>query len=455
MSQLKSCRNETEEVYEGGKPMKSFLKICVLVCFSLNGLTVYAQYAEKCENAKDAELAKCRLGIEEVKAYSTADAVKSAAVVGSDESTSVTAKEGLNNSLSHAGRISSALDACRGNAQKFMNKCQEQAEEAQKKLKTAKEEEKPRYQAEIENIHKVEENGKKEFIAVANELKGSNAEAVAKAAQFQDSLNKMTGSGGSASDDFTWKDAGKWGAIAGLAGVGAMALFGGGGDSGGGKGTSQSSGTGSAGGVGVGTSEPTPTPVDCTNLAVAVGSSTCDATTVTTCTPSNKITTADCQTFSGRYCGLGGTGTGAGTGAGTGTSYCRAALAYSFCATTGRSQCASCMQVAQWSSPACANNPGEDCKAQFTKAQLITLRDTVPACGSDPINAELDLWVDPNPLLPGPVLPSSVATSSVGDGRQVAAQSVVKPAYGTGLLKSNSDALTKMCKKNELVDCDL
>lgn len=432
--------------------MKSFLKICVSGMLALSGVNAFAVGpAEQCNEDAKKSFKNCFDKI--------LDAEK---VVGGADvplpNRSQMAEGGTK--LAYAGQktidaTNAAANFCLEQRESYINSCKEKKQSLETKAK-GDTPEAQKAQADIKKINSTVNQTDKQFASALEQLSLKYGSAVD---TVNEALKTVKASSGSADfanptgdDDFTWKDAGKWGAIAGLAGVGAMALFGGGSKSGSGTGTSQTSGTGSAGGVGIGTSDPTPAPtVDCTNLSVAVGSASCDTTTVTACTPSNKITTADCQTFSGRYCGLGGSG----TGSGTGSTYCKAAMAYSFCGTAGRGQCASCIQVAQWSSPACANNPAEDCKPQFTKAQLITLRDTVPACGSDPINPDIDLWVDANPLLPGPVLPSSIGSGSVGDGRQVASLTVIKPAYSTSLLKANSDSLTKMCKNNELVDCDL
>lgn len=259
-----------------------------------------------------------------------------------------------------------------------------------------------------------------------------------------------TEDGGGMFDDFTWKDAGKWGAIAGAAGaIGFGAIKALGGSSGNSSGNySQTSGTGSVTGS-TGTGTTTPTTPNCSDLATAVNNSACDTTTVTTCTPRAQITTANCQTFSARYCGMGGSN----TGPGVGSSYCRSALANSFCATSGRSQCASCVEVAMQASPACASNPA-NCTGQFSAAQLQALQATA-ACASDPIYLDSSVFQAANPLLPAPVLPSSVDTSALGtSSRSVASSQSVSPAYGSSLLKINSDTLLDMCKKTELVSCN-
>lgn len=276
-------------------------------------------------------------------------------------------------------------------------------------------------------------------------LSAMNAADKAKA---QATLTAMASDGddgdAGADEGFTWKDAAKWGAIAGVAGVGAMALLGGGGGSSKPNQSYTGSNNGGTGGTGNNGNGQTPT-VDCNNLSAAAASASCDTQTVVTCNTVTKIKTSDCQTFSNRYCGLDGSA----NPVGVGTSYCRAASAYQFCATSGRDTCASCIQVAQWNSPACATNPSSNCAAQFSPAQLTALQGTA-ACGSDPIYADASVFQPTNPLLPPPVLPSSLGSNSVK--RSVASQSL-GAAYGSSLLNSNSESLKEMCKANQLVNC--
>lgn len=444
-----------------GTLMKSFaLKIFILIFAISNSYPVFAQAAYSCNNApKEAlnaqEEYRSKCNALKLQAKSIVDG-KSEYVAGSvPRSQIIEGAKGLDSTAKVSSEVAGhALNGCTEAYNAFIDKMngiakklsqQKQQHEAQKQSELAKNCENKK-----EQLNQVMKEVTAENKVTRTELLGQIDESVRAQFESQNVIKSVDGDSGLDDGSFTWKDAGKWGAIGGAAlaaGAGALSLLGGSKSSG--SGNSVNSGSSS----GTGTGSSSSSTVDCNTLSSAVTSSSCDTQSAETCLNVSKITTSDCQTLTSRYCGT--------SGAGLGTSYCRAALSYSFCsADSNRSQCASCVQVTKWNSPGCETLSASGCVEQFSSTQLTALASLVVVvsgvnttpCATDPIYTET--ISDANPLLSAPILPSSIDGSSLGSNRTPAAtSSSVGSQYSSSLLNANTTSLLEMCKQNQLVNC--
>lgn len=150
--------------------------------------------------------------------------------------------------------------------------------------------------------------------------------------------------------------------------------------------------------------------VDCTK-DTAWEYSDCNEQEATAC--ASNLSDSTCQDFSGRYCS---TDTAEGTtidgytkdknGEGIGTAFCDKVAATNYCATSGRDQCPSCLQLNNSQLAACQANPSL-CLAQNTTAQIEQAKTT---CPDDPIFANPEYTAGGSATVTDPNAPDPVVT---------------------------------------------
>jgi len=178
--------------------------------------------------------------------------------------------------------------------------------------------------------------------------------------------------------------------------------------------------------------------VDCTKSG-AEAYSDCNSYFATKCAlGATDASTDQCKTFNNRYCSSStttttttttdtSTDTDSGTiasasdkdigGEGMGSQYCFSVQATSFCATSGRETCPSCLQLEANKADACQSNPAL-CLAQNSPAEIEAAKNS---CPSDPLFSNPDYvagggaTVENSGSLEDPILPTQTSSSASSD----------------------------------------